>query len=452
MQDQAMGSSSKPRVADVPRARARFIAQSIQLEEHDVPGVVRGGIVATVLLVVCAFVWAAVTPVNEVAITIGEVVPDGNLHRVQHLEGGILSELLVRNGQEVEEGDVLLEIAPTTSESELKQFNSRRAGLQLQMTRLQAVLDGKAPDFGVNGGRYPELAKAELEIYNAQISSLSSQQQVLSSRLAQRQQEQEREQLRSKNLGRELEVMRQQLEMRERLTEDGAVSRSEYLAFKQRVTETETEFDQAVANVKVAKRAIAEANTALLELDDKQESTLRQEVGKVAAQLAELDESIVRLEDRVRRLHVRAPVAGIITNLSVNSVDSVVEPGATLMEIVPRDRPLLVESRVSTADVGHVREGQMVDVTITTFDPQKFGQIDGQVQHISAYTYLDAEKNPYYKAEITLASQYMGHDASRYQLIPGMTVQANILTGEKTVMDYLLKPVYRGFQNAFTER
>ena len=161
---------------------------------------------------------------------------------------------------------------------------------------------------------------------------------------------------------------------------------------------------------------------------------------------------MVKFGDRVDRLKVRAPAHGLVTGLTVNTINSVIEPGKVLMEIVPVDKKLIVESRVTTEDIGHVHVGQKATVKVGSYDPQRFGTITGQVDKISPSTFLDEEQKPYYKAVIELEKQYLGAIPNTFKLLPGMTVQADIRTGEKTVLDYLLKPIYRGFQNAFQER
>jgi len=175
-------------------------------------------------------------------------------------------------------------------------------------------------------------------------------------------------------------------------------------------------------------------------------------VGSVAAEIAELKEQLIKFGDRVDRLHIRAPISGYVSNLSINTIRAVIEPSQVLMEVVPVDKELIVESKISTQDIGHVHVGQAAVIKVGKYDPQRFGVIEGEVDRISPSTYMDEENQPYYKAQIVLAKKYLGTQPEKYKLILGMTVTADILTGEKTVLNYLLKPVYRGFQNAFQER
>ncbi len=438
--------------AELPRARARYIAQSIQLEESDAPGVVSVGIAATVVLVIAFVIWTYVTPVNEVAISEGKIVPQGNNHIVQHFEGGIVKEISVRNGELVEQGEVLLHVAPIAAESDYDQLRSRNVALMLKQIRLRALLENEAPVFDEYADEFPRLATSEYDAYLAQTKSQQAQMQTAKARVRQRKKELNREQEKVGALKQELKVLQQQVEIRAGLANKGVVSKTEVLDRQAELAEVRTDYIQSRANLAVTRASINEAEQSLAELNKKFDEQIKLEASQVAAELAELKEQLVKHGDRVDRLRIRASVAGYITNLSVNSVRAVIEPSQVLMEIVPIDKELVVESKVSTQDIGHVHVGQEAVIKVGSYDPQRFGTVQGTVETISPSTYFDEEQRPYYKAQIKLAKKYLGSHPDRYKLIPGMTVQADIRTGEKTVLDYLLKPVYRGFQNAFQER
>ena len=438
--------------SEVPRARARFIAQSIQLEESDAPGVVSIGILTTAILCIAGLIWAYVTPVNEVAITQGEVVPSGNNHVVQHLEGGIVKEIYIDDGQFVEKGDVLIKIEPSASESDLEQIKTRHALLEIQQIRLKAILDNTKPNFNKYNKVYPNLVYSEQEIYFAQLRSHESQKQVASTQIKQREEELQREKNNLVYLKRELDALKQQVEMREGLARQGFVSRAEYLDRTAELAETETEYQQTLSSINVSKKAVEQAKQALADLENKFSENINLEAGRVSGELAELDKNLVKLSDRVYRLDIKAPVSGVVKGLVVNTIHSVIKPGETIMEIIPIGDELIVESQVATTDIGHIYIGQEAEVKVNSFDPHRFGTVMGEVQQISASTFIDEQSNPYFLATIALNRDYLGTNSNQYRIIPGMTVQADIKTGEKSVLDYLLKPVYRGFQNAFQER
>lgn len=451
MIEESLSLSDKVK-SEVPRARARFIAQSIQLEESDAPGVVSIVIMTIAFLCLAIVVWAYVTPVNEVAVTQGEVVPTGHNHVVQHLEGGIIKEIHVNDGELVSKGDVLIRIAPTSSESDLQQIEARHAILNLQLIRLNAILNEKEPNFDAYSDEYADLVASEIDIYRAQLRSYMSQSSVAQTKIKQREEELLREKNKAKYLKLETDVLAQQAEMRKGLVDQGLGSRAEYLDRKVNLAETETQYQQTLSNILVANEAKKEAYQSRIDLENKFFESIKKDVGKVSGELVELDKNIIKLQDRVSRLDITAPVSGVVKGLAVNTIQSVIKPGQTIMEIVPDGNVLIVESKVTTSDIGHVNIGQQAEVKINSYDPHRFGTVMGKVMQISASTFLDEQHNPYFQASIALDKDYIGSSNNKYRIIPGMTVQADIKTGEKSVLDYLLKPIYRGFQNAFQER
>jgi HlyD family secretion protein/adhesin transport system membrane fusion protein len=397
-------------------------------------------------------IWAYVTPVNEVAVTQGEIVPTGHNHVVQHLEGGIINEIHVNDGELVKKGDILISISPTSSESDLQQIEARHAVLDLQLIRLNSILKEGEPNYDKYKNDYADLIVNEVDIYKAQLKSYTSQLDITQTKIKQREEELAREITRAKYLERERNVLRQQTKMRKGLVEQGLVSRAEYLDRKVQLAETETQYQQTLSNILVAKEAKEEAYKSLIDIENKFYESIKKEIGKVSGELVEVDKNIIKLKDRVSRLDITASISGVVKGLAVNSIQSVIKPGQTIMEIVPADDELVVETKVTTSDIGHVSIGQQAEVKVNSYDPHRFGTVMGKVKKISASTFLDEQHNPYFQATIALDKSYIGSATSKYRIIPGMTVQADIKTGEKSVLDYLLKPIYRGFQNAFQER
>ncbi|MEW7976922.1 MAG: HlyD family efflux transporter periplasmic adaptor subunit [Candidatus Sedimenticola endophacoides] len=172
----------------------------------------------------------------------------------------------------------------------------------------------------------------------------------------------------------------------------------------------------------------------------------------MANELAEVESSLIRLRDRVTRLQVTAPVGGIVQGLAISNINQVVAPGQLITQLVPVQDELIIEAKIKPQDIGHVHVGQSAKVKFTSYDASRFGFLVGEVRQLSASTYLDPENNPYYRAEIRLEKDFLGNDPGRMKILPGMTVTADIRTGEKTILDYLLRPISRGFSSAFRER
>lgn len=449
---QNQGTSSAGRSSGITRARARFLAQAIQLEEQSPAMVIRGAITFTVLMLIAAIVWAWYTPISEVTTAVGDVVPAGLIQDVQHLEGGMVSEIHVRNGDEVSEGSLLLRFAPPAIESELEQTQVRRAALTMELERIQALVEQRTPDFGEMGRRYPVLATKQLTIYEAQLASWEAENQVLDARLRQRQTELERQENQAESIRTEIYLLREQVGIRKKLVKDRVVARTELLATQSQLAELERERRTIEDSVIVARSALEEAEQLRKDTRARFIRDLELEAGEVTSRLAEVEQTLVRLKDRASRLNVYSPVNGIVQALSITRINAVVEPGQVIMQIVPVGDDLIVEARVSPDDIGHIHAGQVADIKVDSYDFARFGSVAGEILKISASTYLDEQRQPYYRAEIGLRKSWLGDQPDRFRIIPGMTVKADIKTGEKSILDYLLKPISRGLDSAFRER
>ncbi len=438
--------------AGLPRARARYLNQAILLEETLPSNIINTAISLSIALIIILVIWSHITQIKEVASAHGEVIPAGHIQNVQHLEGGIVSEILVRNGDHVNMGQPLVRLAPPVILSELEQMQVRHASLYSEAERLQALIENREPDFGQVGIEYPDLAKKQRTIYFAQLNSHNQQVKVIEQQIAQRQSEKLRLLNQSHLMKDEVKLLEEQVNSRLKLSSIGVVAREELLQTQIRLSENQREQREFSDNHNVATIALAEAQQRLPEVESGFIKDTQLEAGKVINQLAEVKQTLIRLNDRVTRLSITAPVSGIVQALSVNSINEVLEPGKTLLRIVPVDDELIIEARIMPNDIGHVHIGQTADIKVDSYDPSRFGSVSGKVKRISATTYLDEKNDPYYRAEINLDKTWMGDNQELFKIIPGMTVQANIETGEKSILAYLLRPISRGFDNAFTER
>ena len=240
--------------------------------------------------------------------------------------------------------------------------------------------------------------------------------------------------------------------MRKTLREKGLSSKVLYLETQREYTAVIGEQAENARRRRQAHAAIAEVTSRLAELETRLRNDALAEMGALTVELAQVDEAKAKLEDRLARLEVHAPVRGIVKGLGVNTVGGVIAPGQAILEIVPVEAELVVESRLSTRDIGHVEVGQPVTVKITTYDFGRYGSIPGRLQSISASTFEEEGEEPYYKAVIALERNHVGADPLRNLVLAGMTVQADITIGEKTLLSYLLKPVYKSVSEAFRER
>lgn len=438
--------------AGLPRARAHYLNQAIQLEETTPVNTINIAIMFSAVLFIALVLWSHFTQVKEVATTRGEVIPADLIHNVQHLEGGIISEILVRNGDFVNKGQSLLRFAPPATMSELEQMSVRYAALLLQQERLHALIENREPEFGDTGISYPKLAEQQLTIYQAQLNSQTQKVLVIERQTEQKKSEKQRSLNQSSIMKKEVKLLEEQVNIRKGLNKTGVVARDELLTTQIQLSESLREYRQFQDNYKVAKTTLAEAEQRRKDAEFQFIKDIQLETGNITNEISEVEQTLIRLGDRARRLNVIAPTSGIVQALSINSINAVAEPGKIILRIVPIDDELIVESRIMPDDVGHVHIGQSADVKVDSYDSSRFGSIDGTVKQISATTYLDEKNNPYYRAEITLNQTWVGKNPEIMKIIPGMTVQANIETGAKSILAYLLRPISRGFNNAFSER
>jgi HlyD family type I secretion membrane fusion protein len=434
------------------RARARYLAQSIQLEESDAPGVFSMVVFVSALLLSGGIAWAAATPIEEVAKSPGQVIPAGHRHLVQHLEGGIVQEISVRDGDRVGKGEVLVRLAPAVVKSEKTQAEARLADLEMQRERLNALRNGREPEFAAGGHKHGALAAKHLALYHAERESRASQLAVVDAQIRQRDAELDGNRHRARALERQYLLLVERREMFEKLKGSGRVAAAELLATRAQESEVHADFEQVRGNILVGERSVAEASERRNELVERFRAAALAEGARVEAEYLQAQESLRRTTDRMERLAVRAPVTGIVQGMKVNTVNQVIASGEVILEIVPVSDRMIVQSRISPSDVGHVRVGQRAKVAVDSFNVSQFGDIRGEVRHISPSTFLGDDGAPYYEVEIGLNKDHVGADPKHNKLMPGMTVQADVITGRKSILDYLMKPVYRGFNSAFTER
>lgn len=442
----------KNKTANPARARARYLTQAIRLEEQHPSGIITGSVLLSVALLLTAIVWASVTEINETAKAPGEVVPAGLSVSVQHPEGGLVKELKVREGDRVVAGDVMLQLDDTALRSEMSQIEIREAGLELQAERLAALLAQREPVFARFAEHFGQLVEKQQTIYQAQRNSQQRELEVIDSQIRQREQEVVRQRNQVASVREEVALVEEQVKLRRELTGKRIVARTELLNTQSRLAEVKGDLRRAQDGVAVALTALEESKQRRLEQEAAFYRDIELEAGKVAAELAEVSQTLVRLRDRVDRVSVKAPVAGIVQNLAVTAGQVVLEPGQVILQLIPIDDDLVVNARVSPADIGHIREGDRADISVDSYDTARFGLLEGKVRRLSASTYLDEKRQPYYKAEIVLTRTFLGSPEAPLRIIPGMTVKADIRTGKKTVMNYLLRPVQRGLSGAFGER
>lgn len=429
----------------------RHLAQAVVFEEGGVGPLVRGTILTTILTVLALLAWSGITPVKESAVTYGSVVPSSSIRPIQHLEGGIVAEILVKEGQLVEQGEVLLRLDPAQAKGELEQLKAREAGLELKAERLRAFAEGRAPEFEPSPHDTLQ-AQDQGTIFDAQDKARTSATAVLERQIDQRKSDIELFQRQIASIRPQISLLGREVAIRDELFKKGLTSQVVYLNTMREYERLKGEENRLQGQLKTAREALAEADQRRNDLGSKLSQDAYNEMGGVTAEMAQLKEARAKLEDRVTRLDIVAPVRGLIQELAVTSPGTVIQQGGMVTKIVPVDDVLMVENQITPRDIGHMQPGQPVRIKVTSYDFARFGALDGTLTQISPSTFLDEKKNPYYKGLVSLSKAHLGDDANRNRVLPGMTVQVDVITGEKTILQYLLKPLYVAAAQAFRER
>jgi len=425
--------------------------RSLHIEEGRPPHSSRVNIFLACAIVFAFIVWAALTPIDEIATASGQVIPTGFIKSVQHLEGGIVSEIKVHEGDMVKEGQLLLVLDGKGAQSELEQALAKEAALKIKAERLRAFGLGQKPNFTDFAASYKELVKDQQAIYDMLLKNWADQRSVID-----KQQEQQKALLavqlgQQKDLEDQLVIVKKQRDVNKELFDKRLRTGTEYRNSADRVTTVQKELNQVLNQMQQTRQAIAQFDNQRTELGTRLRNDALTEMGNVTGEIAQVKESITRLQDRVNRLQINAPVSGIVKGLKTTTLKGVIQPGEEILQVVP-ENAMEIEAQVNPKDVGNIQLGQKVTAKVSAYDFSRFGSIEGTLRAVSASTFTDDNKKPYYKAFITLKQPYVGNNPKVNHIAIGMTVQADIHTGEKTLLQYLIKPVYNAVKTSFHER
>jgi membrane fusion protein, adhesin transport system len=403
-------------------------------------------------LAAAVLVWAAITPIRELSLARGQLIPTSQVRPLQHLEGGIVEALLVKEGQIVEQGQPLMRLQTVMADSELAALKARAQNLVLQKERLDALIARRTPELSsFKEASFTQVADHQ-QVYDARLDHRMKENQLLLMRIAQRRSELATLQNDIKTQRRLLEIGKEQFEMRQQLAINGSASRRQVL-------ESLSIYEQARGLVATTEGRIAtlqetlqEAEAASAEAAALAQKTWSEEQTKTASELAEVQESIKKQMDKVDRLTIRAPARGRVQQMLQRSAGEVVRAGESIARIVPLDDALVAEIFVKPDDIAAVKVGNKAELKVTAYDFSKFGKVKGEITDISPTTVEHDDKRLYYKAIVAFDPHRSDRHSLDWHLQPGMAVDAEIISGSKTLMQYVLKPIHRGLDAAFTER
>ncbi|MHA7772761.1 HlyD family type I secretion periplasmic adaptor subunit [Roseibium sp. M-1] len=423
----------------------------LELEEGPPPVAYRRVLQVLSVTAAAFLAWAAIGQVREVANATGEIVPAGKVQTVGHLEGGIVAEVMVLEGQLVEKGAPLVRLQETATSSDLEKVQTRLKYLETEEQRLAASGTGTGPN-GLRLGSGSGFSEAQQAAFDAQNTALEKEQQALKARVSEKQAELKSIVERIAFQQTRVEIEQEQFKIQESLFDQGYTSKRRFLEAKSALQNAQSELSELEGMRGRVQAQLTEAEASLERSIAVAAEEQAIERSKVVQERSELAFEAEKQRDRFDRLFVRSPVSGHIKALYLKGPGSVLPPGEVVAEVVPSSNDLVAEVRISPRDIGHVEVGDEAEITVTTFDPNIEGTLKGEVSVISASSFRDEEGNYYFRAIIPLASNTIGEGARAGTVSPGMVVNAKILTGSKSILQYMLKPVTRAIGDPLSER
>lgn len=401
----------------------------------------------TMLLLV---VWAAFASLDEVARGEGRVIPSNKLQLIQSYDGGMVESIQVREGQIVNAGDVLIKIDPTRFISSFKENQSKVLSLSAKVARLQALTKKQPLEFSQQLTTHaPQVIQHEQLIYESNQQELEQQITIHKRQLEQRRQDHIEAKAALQQHTNALRLINRELQVTKPLLRSGAVSDIDIIRLERQAVDINGEINRTRAVINRSVSAINEAKNKVTEVELAMINRWNNELSEARLRLESIKETESGLADKVTQTEIRSPVNGTVQRLMVNTVGGILQPGSDVLEIVPLDDQLIVEAKIPPKDIAFLRPGQAAMIKFSAYDFAIYGGLSAQVMQISADTITDDRDNTFYLVQLKTNQKNLAHDLT---IIPGMTTQVDIITGKKTVLEYLLKPVLRATSLAMTER
>ena len=406
------------------------------------------------LFTIAAFlIWASLAEVDEITRGDGDVIPYGQNQIIQNLEGGIVESILVEEGQIVKEGEVVLKINNAKSVSSSRTNEMKYYELEAKRLRLHA--EANQQPFEV-----PEVEDKELKsqiklaqnLYNSNKIEFSAKDDSFVNQIKQREQSYKEAKAKVKSLQKSLEFVTQEIEMTEPMVKEGVKSKVDFLKLKREASTIENDIEATVLSLPRLTAAIEEMKNKREESKQLFINTAKKELNEVIAEMSRLKTQQVAFSDQVERTMVKSPVEGIIQKLFINTVGGVIQPGADLIEIVPTNKKLYLEVKIKPSDIAFIHPGAEAKVKISAYDFTIHGGLTGKVVNISPDTITDNKENTFYIIHVVTEKNYLGTKEHPLNIIPGMTANVDIITGKKSVMEYILKPILKSKQYVFSEK
>jgi adhesin transport system membrane fusion protein len=400
-------------------------------------------------------IWASFFQLDEFTRAMGQVIPSSGTQVIQNLEGGIVEEIMVRTSSMVNKGDMLIRINNEGAASGYRDAYTQALALEGELARLAAERDGLDEiDFSEHLRQYPDIIKGQESLFQARQASLALELDVLKSQLAQKQQELEELKAKQRNISSSLNLAQRERSIAKPLVDKGIYPQIDWINLQRNINTLQGEQEGVALAIPRTISAVKEIQKRIDQRLAVNKIEIIDELNKKTIQLSSLRESLSVGEDRVTRTEVRSPVRGTVKQIMVTTIGGVIRPGEPIMEIVPMDDTLLIEAKVTPSDIAFIQTGQEANIQISAFDPSIYGSLKGTVESISADTLSDESNRgeTFYKVLLRTESSHIDYAGQQMDIIPGMMATVDILTGRKTVLTYLLKPLIKASQEALRER
>lgn len=404
-------------------------------------------------LILFFLIWASCSRIDEITRGEGQVVPTQEIQVVQSLEGGILAELLVAEGEQVKKGQILMRVSDVMYASEERGAEAKDAGLRAKKARLTAEANGQ--DFAIPADiaeKWPDIARNERALYESRQQELKNAKAILQDKITSAESGLSETAAQISRLQNNAGLLQQELNITSEMVKQQAVPKLDEIRLRRELSDTQGQVKAQQEKQEGLKAELSAAQNQLKDQDDKFRSQSLGELAETETQIAQLSESLKSIGDRVSRTELRAPVDGIVNNIALKTIGGVIEPAHKLIEIVPTDDELKIIAKVRPNDIAFLKVGQPVKVKISAYDPQRYGALDGKLVRIGANSVNDREGNIFFEIEVRTDKNFLGKPDHPLPITPGMVAHTEVITGKRTIMEYMLKPILRARDRALRER
>ena len=410
-------------------------------------------LIAFLITITLFIIWASIAKIDEIARGSGKVVPNGQNEIIQNLEGGIVSEILVKEGESVEKDQILIKISNEKSNSTVASNELKALYLQAQIKRLESELKREVFTFeNSDNEQLNDFLNNENELYLTNKKQLESKVSILKEQIKQKENESKDARQTIEHLRFSVNAISKEVEMTKPMVDRGIRSQVDFLKLQREQSDAKQKLQSVMLSIPKIESEILEINKKIDETYQMNDSQTSEKLNETVSALKDLEANATASTDQVLRTIVKSPSNGIVQKLHINTIGGAIKPAQDLIEIVPTDYNLIVEVKILPKDIAFIYHGQKAIVKFSAYDFSIYGGLDGHVINISPDTITEKDDKTYYLVRIETEKNYIGEKDKSMKIIPGMVADVDIITGKKTILDYILKPILKTKQYTFTER